>query len=141
MPRLALISLFLACGTSINAAVLNARQSDSNGTIKVSISQKDADQVARQKEVAYRHDNFLYNVSQVGKAAAFPMGKLGEERVALAWDQWQEDRNLITVDIQKDVAQVKQAVIAVRTPRTFCPQRMLTRPVSTTAPSRLWTTT
>jgi hypothetical protein len=116
MPRLALISLFLACGTSINAAVLNARQSDSNGTIKVSISQKDADQVARQKEVAYRHDNFLYNVSQVGKAAAFPMGKLGEERVALAWDQWQEDRNLITVDIQKDVAQVKQAIIAVRTP-------------------------
>ncbi|KAF2451749.1 Lipoxygenase [Karstenula rhodostoma CBS 690.94] len=112
MPRLALFSLFLACSTSINAAVLNTRQSDSNGTHAVTISQKDADPAARKREVAYRHDNFLYNVSQIGNAAAFPMGKIGEERVALAWDQWQVDRNIITADIQKDVAQIKQAIIA-----------------------------
>jgi hypothetical protein len=120
MPRLALISLFLACGTSINGAVLSARQSDSNGTVKASTPQKDANPAARHREVAYRHENFLYNVSQIGKAAAFPMGKIGEERVALAWDQWQEDRNIITVDIQKDVAQVKQAIMAVSTPLSFC---------------------
>ncbi|KAK7187686.1 hypothetical protein DPSP01_004521 [Paraphaeosphaeria sporulosa] len=112
MPRLALISLVLACSTSINAAVLNTRQSDSNGTSSVTITQKDANPAARKKEVAYRHDNFLYNVSQIGNAAAFPMGKIGEERVSLAWDQWQDDRNIITADIQKDVAQIKQAIIA-----------------------------
>lgn len=115
MPRLALLSLLLACSTSINAAVLNTRQSDSNGTTTVTISQKDADPAARKKEVAYRHDNFLYNISLIGNAAAFPTGKIGEERVALAWDQWQVDRNIITADIQKDVAQIKQAIIAVRT--------------------------
>nr|QCS26860.1 putative manganese lipoxygenase [Didymosphaeria variabile] len=112
MPRLAFISFLLACSTSINAAVLNTRQSDSNATTTVTISQRDVDPAARKKEVAYRHDNFLYNVSQIGNAAAFPMGKIGEERVALAWDQWQVDRNIITADIQKDIAQIKQAIIA-----------------------------
>ena len=112
MPRLALLSLLFACGT-VNAAVLNSRQSDGNGTLAVSIPQKAANAQSRKQEVAYRHDNFLYNVSQIGNAAAFPMGKLGEERVAMAWDQWQVDRNLITTQIQKDVLKLKQAIGAV----------------------------
>ena len=112
MPRLALLSLLFACGT-VNAAVLNSRQSDSNATLTVSIPQKAANAQSRKQEVAYRHDNFLYNVSQIGNAAAFPMGKLGEERVAMAWDQWQVDRNLITTQIQKDVLKLKQAIGAV----------------------------
>ena len=76
-------------------------------------TQKAANAQSRKQEVAYRHDNFLYNVSQIGNAAAFPMGKLGEERVAMAWDQWQVDRNLITTQIQKDVLKLKQAIGAV----------------------------
>lgn len=112
MPRLALLSLLLACGT-VNAAVLNLRQSDSNGTLPVGIPQKADNVESRKQEVAYRHDSFLYNVSQIGNAAAFPMGKLGEERVARAWDQWQVDRNLITNEIQKDVMKLKQAIGAV----------------------------
>lgn len=116
MPRLALLSLLFACGPAINAAVLHTRQSDSNGTIPVSIPQKDIEPDARKEEVKYRHDNFLYNISQIGNAAAFPMGKIGEERVALAWDQWEVDRNIITADIQKDIIKLKQAIAAVRTP-------------------------
>ena len=112
MARLALISLLFASST-INAAVIHTRQSDSNGTLSVRIPQKDANQDGRKEEVKYRRDNFLYNVSQIGNGAAFPMGKIGEERVALAWDQWQEDRNIITADIQKDVAQIKTAIMAV----------------------------
>ena len=112
MPRLALLSLLFACGT-VNAAVLNLRQSDSNGTLPVTIPQKDANAEGRKQEVAYRQENFLYNISQIGNAAAFPMGKLGEERVAMAWDQWQVDRNLITTEIQKDVAKIRQAIVAV----------------------------
>lgn len=113
MPRLALLSLLVACSASANAAVLSTRQSDSNGTGIVIIPQKDSSPDDRKKEVAYRHDNFLYNISQIGNAAAFPMGKLGEERVALAWDQWQDDRNAITVEIQKDIAKVREALVAV----------------------------
>lgn len=113
MPRLAFIPLLLACTTSVSAAVLNTRQSDSNSTAIVSISQKDADPAGRKKEVEYRHDNFLYNISQIGNAAAFPMGKIGEERVAQAWDEWEVDREIITADIQKDVAKLKQAIVAV----------------------------
>lgn len=112
MARLALISLLFACST-INAATIVTRQSDSNGTLAVSVPRKDSNQDNRRKEVQYRHDNFLYNVSQIGNAAAFPMGKLGEERVALAWDQWQVDREIITADIQKDVAKIRAAIIAV----------------------------
>ncbi|PVH93852.1 Lipoxygenase [Periconia macrospinosa] len=112
MPRLALMSLLLACSTSVTAAALHIRQSDSNGTTTVTIPQRDADRAARKKEVAYRHDNFLYNISQIGNAAAFPMGKIGEERVSAAWDQWQIDRDIINGHIQKDVAQIRQAIVA-----------------------------
>jgi hypothetical protein len=113
MRSLVTSSVLLALSFSIEGSVLKTRQSDSNGTAKVCIPQRDGSLDARKKEVAYRHDNFLYNISQIGKAAAFPMGKLGEERVALAWDQWQDDRNNITAAIQKDVAEVTKAVKAV----------------------------
>ena len=98
---------------SVNGLHLRPRQSDSNGTAKVTIPQNDAFPDRRKQEVAYRHDNFLYNISLIGKAAAFPMGKLGEERVARAWDQWQHDRGTITVAIEKDLAAVKKALAAV----------------------------
>jgi hypothetical protein len=78
-------SILLALCASVEGAALQVRQSDSNGTTKVTIPQKDASLDERKKAVLYRHDNFLYNVSQIGNAAAFPMGKLGEERVAAAW--------------------------------------------------------
>jgi len=105
--------LLLALSVSVKGSVLQIRQSDSNGMTKVTIPQKDASLDARKKDVSYRHDNFLYNASLVGNAAAFPMGKLGDERVALAWDQWADDRIHITAAIQQDVAEVKKALIAV----------------------------
>jgi hypothetical protein len=107
-------SLLLAFSISVEGSVLKVRQSDSNGTAKVSIPQKDLSPDARKNEVSYRHDNFLYNISLIGNAAAFPMGKLGEERVARAWDEWQEDRNAITIAIGQDLAEVKKAIAAVR---------------------------
>ncbi|KAJ4300838.1 hypothetical protein N0V90_002926 [Kalmusia sp. IMI 367209] len=112
MHRLALLSLILALSGPINAAALNTRQSDSNGTETVSIPQKDAALEDRKQEVAYRHENFLYNISQIGNAAAFPMGKIGEERVAMAWDQWQVDRNIISAAIGADIAEIKKAIAA-----------------------------
>jgi hypothetical protein len=106
-------SLLLAFTISVDGSVLKVRQSDSNGTAKVTIPQKDSSTDARKKEVSYRHDNFLYNISLIGNAAAFPMGKLGEERVARAWDEWQEDRDNITAAIGQDLAEVKKAIVAV----------------------------
>ena len=114
MRSLIASSLLLALLVPVEGSVLKLRQSDSNGTAKVTIPQKDAALDARKKEVLYRHDNFLYNVSQIGNAAAFPMGKIGEERVALAWDQWTEDRDIILGLIAKDTAEIKKALVAVR---------------------------
>lgn len=138
MARLALISLLLACSTSVNAAVLNTRQSDSNTTASVVVTLKDADQAGRKKEVAYRHDNFLYNVSLIGNAAAFPMGTIGEQRVALAWDQWQIDRNIITADIQKDVAQIREAIVAVSVVQYRGFATHTNTSIRTTGPFRRW---
>ena len=72
----------------------------------------------------------------IGNVATFPMGKIGEERVALAWDQWQVDRNIITADIQKDVAQVKQAIFAVSAIQTDGLRLALTHPIRTRASIR-----
>lgn len=111
----ALFSSLLALSKLADAGSLSARQSDSNGTETVSIPQKDNSPEERRKEVTYRRENFLYNISLIGNAAAFPMGKLGDERVAMAWDQWQVDRNIITAAIVADVAEVKKAIVAVST--------------------------
>jgi hypothetical protein len=116
-------SVFLALSLTVESSVLRVRQSDSNGTAKVVIPQKDASLDARKKEVSYRHDNFLYNISQIGNAAAFPMGKLGEDRVALAWDQWLHDRNDITAAIGQDLAEVKKAIVAVSSTRIYVSSR------------------
>ncbi|KAF2637306.1 Lipoxygenase [Massarina eburnea CBS 473.64] len=105
-------SLLLALCVSVEGRSLNVRQSDSNGTAKATVPEKDRSPTKRKQEVSYRHDNFLYNISQIGNAAAFPMGKLGEERVAMAWDQWQVDRNNITVAIGADMTEVKKAIVA-----------------------------